>query len=242
MKRLSMLTMSAVLICSCAHIKPQNPSSGTGDQALVILSSKISYSVELLAISDEELFVLWNQIVCVTALSDVQSISIQAYRRTTLSGFGKFLLGVPTVGLEFLVFMAGWDTGYPEWSIIAVAGMACTVYGLSGGMPRVNYQAPVSSDDRANIRLYCRYPQDLTAPQWQELLDQFSQEALIELKRVRPPYLDWQQSCSTRSGSSVPIAHLSPARSSVDSVRYARSPVREPRGSLRLNHRLPAVR
>ncbi|GEM_PF-3531865 len=188
MKRSLMLALSAGLICSCAHIIPVNPDSSTGETARIVLTGNIQYTVELLAINDVELFVLLNQAVCAAPLSDVRSVSIQAYRRTGLSGLGRFLLGVPTVSLELAVIEAGIQTGYPVWSVIAVVGMAGTIYGLSTGMPPVDFEHPIVNGDRAEIGLYCRYPQGLTAEQWRQLLDHLGQEEFVELKPTPPPH------------------------------------------------------
>lgn len=185
MKLIWGVLLSTILICSCSHISVPDPNKPEGDTASLTLEDNSSHGIELLAITDSELYARMNGTIYLVNLTSIQQLHISAYSKNAWAGVGKFLLAIPTVGLEILVGNAGSETKHPEWTVLAIVAVVATISAIGSGEPKVTFKFPANQRDLADIRLYCRYPQGLNQEQWRVLLDHYGQDDFQTLEKLR---------------------------------------------------------
>jgi hypothetical protein len=154
------------LITSChPPKKPSNIEPG-GDVAQITLKGNSIYQGELIAVRDSNIYMKSQNKFRPIRIADIESIEIPGYSTETGQRIGAAL---PSLLLQGVILMVASDVEETTWATIAGASMLATVglYAIAGSP--VSFSAPISEDDIKQIRLYCRYPQDLDIQQWNEI-------------------------------------------------------------------------
>ena len=112
------------------------------------------------------------------SLAEVIKIEIHDYRIDPAS---KILWAIPPVLLEGVIMLVAFDVEQPLWGLISGFAIAGTIYGFSTGDPKTTFVSPFTDGYLENLRLYCRYPQNLTDEGWKNLLEHFQQDDFIKL-------------------------------------------------------------
>ncbi len=161
MRRLAALALLLAGCFSWVNVnKPQGDSAG-----LELVNGPVG-PVELLAVDDTCLYFLQSTLLCRTRLADVARVSVQGYslRRPRIGS------AVALVGYGGLI-TAAVATSAGVVAILPAAWTALTVhFALTGdGSLRTEFRPQFEPRDVEQLRLYCRYPQELTQDQWREL-------------------------------------------------------------------------
>jgi hypothetical protein len=176
MKKFLLITLAVVLFCSCSSsVKVLKP---TGENARVTMRSSQIYNVELLAISDSLLYVSDGMTLAVANLSVVNSVFIPDYR---INPALKLLASIPSLGFELLVTIGAFGAEYPVLGTAAIIAMVATIYAFAADDPKANFSSPAKKREIEKFRLYCRYPQNLSAEGWKQLLQYYHQDDFIRL-------------------------------------------------------------
>ncbi|MBN1560700.1 hypothetical protein JW998_10650 [candidate division KSB1 bacterium] len=175
MRNLSYLLISTVLV-SCASTV--NILKLEGDAVTLTLTDASAIRVELLAVTDSRLIAKHDGKIKQAPLAEVMNIHIHDYR---IDPAIKILWAIPPVLLEGIIMLVAFDVEQPLWGVIAGLAMVGTIYGFSTGDPKTTFASPFTDGDLENLRLYCRYPQNLTDVEWKNLLEHFQQDDFIKL-------------------------------------------------------------
>lgn len=178
MRALSLFLLSVFLLSSCASrvdvLKPG------GDTGAVFFKNSYKHKVEMLAVSESNLYLRDEDQIITVPLSDVKKIYIHDYR---ISPALKIFGSMPFLLVDFAVMGVAFSVDEPAWGVAAGLTMVGTVVLLFVEDPSVVFLAPFEKDELEKLRLYCRYPQGLNEEQWRKLLESFDQE---DFKNIPP--------------------------------------------------------
>jgi hypothetical protein len=161
------LILSLILITSC--YPPKNPSNiePGGDFAQITSKGNNIYQGELIAVRDSIIYMMSQNKFRPIKITDIENVEIPGYSSKPGQIIGA---AIPSLLLQGTILMVAIDVGETTWATIAGASMLLTIglYATTGSP--VSYSAPILEDDINQIRLYCRYPQDLDIQQWNQIV------------------------------------------------------------------------
>jgi hypothetical protein len=150
-----------------------------GDQATINVKNSGNQTVELLAISDSNLYVLNKNKIHLISINDLRRIQIYGYDVETGT---KIMGALPALALETIILLVAISEEQSTWAGIAALSMVGTTALWVAGGPKQNYTAPFSQSDIKQLQLYCRYPQGLPENRWAELLQFHHQDEFYSLQ------------------------------------------------------------
>jgi hypothetical protein len=155
------------LITSCyPPKKPSNIEPG-GDISQIILKGNNIYQGELIAVRDSNIYMMSQNNIRPIRITDIENVEIPGY--STDSG-QRIAAALPSFLLQGTILMVASDIGETTWATIAGASMLVTIGLYAAAGSPVSFSAPILEDDIKQIRLYCRYPQDLDIQLWNEIV------------------------------------------------------------------------
>ncbi len=170
MNRAARLAMLLVLGCAC--ISTNHAVKPGGDVARIALRNGTNFPAELLAVGQNDLYFLNNRRVWRTPLAEVTSVHVEGYSLKGAKYAVLGLFGAADVALSVFAFAQG---GWPFGAIVLPL-FAAGMYISTSSEPRVDFRPPLSLSSRGRLAAYCRYPNELTSTQWQELLTYYHQD------------------------------------------------------------------
>jgi hypothetical protein len=179
--RLTTVILCAVLVV-CACVSPVRVSKPGGDDAVVAFRQGGAARVELLAVTDFDLFFVRDNAVTRTALADISRVRVEGYSTRTRKYTALWCIGlVSTVTcVDMAIHNIAYNAVY-AMHFAAVTAMLCAAGTalLLRSEPQVDFRSPFDSGALEQLALYCRYPQGLTDAQWQELLRFYHQDTFL---------------------------------------------------------------
>jgi hypothetical protein len=182
------LILSAALCFSCASTV--SVTKAEGDYAFLKHASGKKYRVELLAADEIALYfkLRWPDAPASPKdklykinYSETKSIDVRFY-----SLFSEKVASAVTIllldGLTIGLFHEEWGEGDADFFLASAAiSIPLTLVASFTGNPKTSFSPPVEPRYLDKLKLYCRYPQNLTVEQWQQLLREYGQEDFLSL-------------------------------------------------------------
>ena len=183
--------LTTILFCACAS--PKVVTRPEGDFANLKLSNHKAYQIELVAADETSLIISKTDHTQVAAdmlgpkgkvsnkklykvnYSDIENLNVPDY-----SAFReKVAAMIPLVIIDGLVVSAA--DAETEYALLYGGLIPLTIFATFTGNPKVSFTPPISPKHLEILKLYCRYPKNLTPEQWQQLLREHQQDDFLTL-------------------------------------------------------------
>ena len=179
MRSPTVLLCTVLVVCAC--VNPVQVTKPVGDNAVVTFRQGNKATVELLSVTDSSLFFVHHAAVTRAALSDISQVRVQGYG--TNEGYSARTAKWVPLGFTSLVNAAFCvDVIFHGAWYFALAAVPFWVAGtklIMRDVTQIDFRPPMDDSAKAQLALYCRYPQGLTDEPWQELLRHHRQDAFL---------------------------------------------------------------
>jgi hypothetical protein len=167
--------VALLLLLGSACISTKQAVRPGGDDAVVTFSSGASHRVELLAVTQDDLYCLRGQRVWRYPLADLSSVHVEGYslRRRKLIPLGFAGVADAAIGAA-LIGLGVWPL-----AVLPAALFVVGAYTSLDSEPRTGFGGPLTDSARVRLALYCRYPRGLADRQWRELMNYCRQDEFL---------------------------------------------------------------
>jgi hypothetical protein len=166
MNRLFPLLFSCLVLSCYPTIRP-SVITPQGDEAIIHLNNGSEHNGELIAVRDSGVYLIIQNKMTSIHFNDIKQIEIPGYRVTAEQSVPA---AIPSLLLQMIILLAASGEDEQMWVMISGISMAVTItlYATAGGELKIS--APFSKNRIEELRLYCRYPQELDNEIWNAIL------------------------------------------------------------------------
>jgi hypothetical protein len=157
------------LIISCHPPKKPSNIVPEGDEAIIHLNRGTIYRGELIAIRDSNIYIIKQGKIIPISLMEIKKVEIPGYN---LDVGERIARALPSLAMQLIILLVAGDVGEQTWATVAGISMVATVFLYATAGTELKFSAPFSKDDIEQLRLYCRYPQELDTEVWLKIFHQ----------------------------------------------------------------------
>jgi len=182
----------SICLLSCGAPSPML--KGTGETATVALQNGVNYEVEIIAVQDSMLLCIGDGAPAAAPASvaarRIMGVRPEKVASLTVAGFrnNRWVIGVvvfqllPAVGIAVAAGSANVEDPLAVGLVCAIPAALTALAFAGSGEPTPSFDGPLSRQDLEAIRMYARFPGELTPAQVEDLLHSYNQKEITELK------------------------------------------------------------
>ena len=161
-----------IFFCSmimCHPLKRSSNITPQGDEAIIHLEGGINLQGELITVFDSILYIMNQDKITPISLAEIRKIEIPGYN---VEAGQAIAAALPSLVMQSIILGVASNVGEKTWVTIAGISMTITVFLYASASTTRKIKAPLLEDDIEQLRLYCRFPQELDTRVWEVILNQ----------------------------------------------------------------------